>query len=562
MSLSRRRTHRCVLIAVMLLSAASCLVRSEPQGAQVRRTPSPHRQQAPVASAQTATHESSQGDGTPVRRLSDQTIRVCLLDGRSEIALRSEGEINLTHETGPSGPAVRRLSAGMWTFRLVTHRPARQVFHLFLRSFRPGEQAEAAAYLTEWRKQGYSPESVTLGQCYRTESGELLDERICWVSLARCSTREEAAALQTALKAQNINGWVRAETVEAGVGVVAVRQDDRAELCQVSAPLELFSNHPISIAAGQPHADQAFVGILDIAVNHEGLLRLCETLPLEDYLTGVLPSEMPASWPMEALKAQAVAARSEALANIGIKHGLEGFHYCSAQHCRVYAGHSGRHPAADEAVMATRSEVLVYEDRIPPAAFSANCGGWTEDNDTVWWGPPQPCLRGVADSPLLSDPAPGSLTASGLRNWLLRSPAAYCSADTRHFRWRKRFTASELSAAVNKRHAVGAVREIVLGDRGVSGRLKWVKIVGASGAAVVQKELAIRQTLGGLPSALFIVDTTWEPDGRPVFTFIGGGRGHGVGLCQQGARGMAAKGGRHTEILAHYFSGAVVERLQ
>jgi stage II sporulation protein D len=290
-------------------------------------------------------------------------------------------------------------------------------------------------------------------------------------------------------------------------------------------------------------------------------LRSTRSSPLEDYLKGVLPSEMPASWPAPALGAQALAARSEVLANWGVKHKLEGFEYCAAEHCRAYGGHGGRHPAADAAVDATAGQVLARGGAVIPTVFSSNCGGWSENNENVWSSPPNPALRGLGDFPAGVNPAPRGPLAYGLSSWLWKPVPAYCSADASNFRWTRTYSAAELNAHVAKHHNVGAVRDIKLGERGVSGRLKSVEIIGTRGKVTVLKELPIRQAFGGLPSAMFILDIKRGPNGPVQFVFRGGGRGHGVGLCQHGARGMAARGMQAAQIVGHYFQGATVTRL-
>jgi SpoIID/LytB domain protein len=269
---------------------------------------------------------------------------------------------------------------------------------------------------------------------------------------------------------------------------------------------------------------------------------------------------MPAGWPAEALKAQAVAARSDTVANLSLKHTLEGYDYCATEHCKAYAGSGVRQPATDQAVAATKGEILSDGQRVVPTVFSANCGGWTENNETVWSSPADPALRGASD--LVSAAGAAATGPANLARWLSAPPKAYCGDDVKTFRWTKRLSAVEVTALVNKKYAVGTVRDIVPGDRGVSGRLKSIKVVGSSKTETIQKELPIRFAFGGLPSAMFTVDRKTGPDGATVFTFTGGGRGHGVGLCQQGARGRALAGQRYADILKRYFTGVTTERVR
>ena len=149
-----------------------------------------------------------------------------------------------------------------------------------------------------------------------------------------------------------------------------------------------------------------------------------------------------------------------------------------------------------------------------------------------------------------------------MSRWLQSQPAAYCSSDSAGFRWKRRITAAELGKLINQQHKVGTIRSVEAGERGVSGRLKSVKIAGSEGTATIRKELPIRQAFGGLPSAMIQIQEERGPSGPVAYTIIGGGRGHGVGLCQHGARGMALQGIGHADILAHYFAGASLEQVR
>ena len=243
---------------------------------------------------------------------------------------------------------------------------------------------------------------------------------------------------------------------------------------------------------------------------------------MEEYLKGVLPSEMPALWPGEALKAQAVSARSEVLANLSTKHSLERFDFCNKEHCRAYRGVNLHEMSTTQALSDTRGEILVQDGAIVETVFSANCGGWTENNDTVWFGPPNAALRGTPDlaNALLSPFG----TAAGVREWIARPPAAFCSGDEVGFRWTLSYPESEIRAMMGKRYGVGSIKQIELGERGVSGRLKWIRIHGTADTVTIKKELPIRRALGGLPSAMFDLSVSGDAP-RRTFTIRGAGRG-------------------------------------
>jgi len=349
--------------------------------------------------------------------------------------------------------------------------------------------------------------------------------------------------------------------VQRGTGTVAVHDSAGRPVYRGAAPVTITSSAPIALEpmrTGFMHdrvESRSHTGTLSIEIGSDGQIEVYESLPIDDYLAAVLPAEMPALWPAAALEAQAIAARSEMLAQLGVKHELEGFDYVATELSRAYGGAGKRHPNSDAAVAATHGRVLADNGRITLCVYSANCGGWTESNDTVWASPPDPALRGRADYvPGRSAASPSEL---GIRAWLGVSPAGFNCGSDRNFSWTKRLSTAELTEAVNKRYRVGQVRDIRLGDRGVSGRLKWVEVIGAAGTARVEKDLTIRLTLGGLNSSVFTV----HKDGG-TFVFTGKGRGHGVGLCQYGAKGLATQGHPHTAILAHYYPASRIVTLR
>jgi SpoIID/LytB domain protein len=170
--------------------------------------------------------------------------------------------------------------------------------------------------------------------------------------------------------------------------------------------------------------------------------------------------------------------------------------------------------------------------------------------------PAHPTLRGHRDGP----GGANGIAEAQLGAFLSQPPPSWCGQARvggagERFRWTVTRTRAEL-AALLAAHGVGDVKAIEVLDRGVSGRARAVRIVGSAKAAVVRGELRIRQTFGGLRSSMFLVDVK---DGAA--TFRGGGFGHGVGLCQMGAIGMAEAGKTYREILEHYYLGAVLRKL-
>ena len=307
--------------------------------------------------------------------------------------------------------------------------------------------------------------------------------------------------------------------------------------------------------------DRTFRGALQLVVDRAGMLAVVNVVPLEDLLKGLVPSEIFSRAHPEALKAQAVTARGEVLAKVGIKHLADPYLLCSEQHCAVYRGRTGEVASTTAAVEATRGQGLFSDDgRLVDSVYSAVCGGHTEDNDVVWGGPPDPTLRGRPD--VLATAGRHPLPAH-LEDWLAATdlPAA-CRLSTfaqaGKFRWEKRFTAEQVNG-LTKHLGVGRVLAMDLSERGVSGRARVLTLSGERGATQIRGELNIRRLFGMLNSSMAVVEAERNAEGQPTsWLFRGGGWGHGVGMCQTGAIGRAEAGQRYQDILRHYFNGAEV----
>lgn len=494
--------------------------------------------------------------------LSHLKARVRLATGQKTLRIRAHGPVSFEW-----GTKKETLAAATYSIQTSGAARGRQRYHLFAKTFLPNEARQADAYCAEWKAKGYHPEIVVFGKSMRAEGGKVIDNRSLWISLQRFDNEADAEALRKSLEKQEIWGWIRPETVHRNTAKVLIRAEGKTAALEAVTPLRITSTAPLDVGDVNTgfwkaaRKTTAFSGSIDIRAGLDGLLELIENVPIEVYLAGVLPAEMPAEWPKEALKAQAVAARSEVLANLAGKHSLDDFDFCCTEHCRAYGGNSGREDATDAAIRETKGIVLTSAGRIAPTYFSANCGGWTENNENIWSGPPNPILRGKPDLPPKKKPRLFQLDSASLSEWLKSRPSAFCSANSANFRWTKRFSEQEISALFNKQYSVGQVREIKPEARGVSGRLKSLRIIGTKGSITITKELNIRLAFGGLPSAMFIIERGKTGKETAAFTFYGGGRGHGVGLCQDGARGMASAGYGFVDILRHYFSSAEVKRV-
>ncbi len=306
--------------------------------------------------------------------------------------------------------------------------------------------------------------------------------------------------------------------------------------------------------------DRSYRGALQVSVDRGGKIAATNLIGLEDLLKGLVPSEIFARAHLEALKAQAVTARGEVLAKIGLKHHADPYLLCTEQHCAVYRGVSGEAATTTAAVEATRGQALFDETgKLVDSVYSAVCGGHTENNEIVWGGVPNRSLRGRPDT------FPGFKPTSSpdeLTDFLNLDAPHACRlssfAQLAKYRWERRFTAKELDekAASLK---LGAIFTLTIVERGVSGRARLLNISGENGATQIRGELNIRRLFGMLNSGMFEVRLEKDAQGRPAtWIFKGGGWGHGVGMCQTGAIGRAEAGQSYQEILAHYYNGATV----
>lgn len=352
---------------------------------------------------------------------------------------------------------------------------------------------------------------------------------------------------------------------------------------------------------------QSFTGILKLVVD-EGKITAINLLPAEDYLVSVISSEMSATSSLEFLKAHAVISRSWLLAQMAKRKALsaktdhffpfvktEGeyirwydredhtiFDVCADDHCQRYQGITkASNPTVIAAVRATRGELLMYGNQICDARFSKCCGGVTEEFEYCWENKHHPYLEAVCDTDN-NHQLPDLTQEEEAERWIRTTPSAFCHTndkkvlslilnnfdqETTHFyRWKIKYTQAELAELIQEKTKTdyGQIIDLVPVERGKSGRISKLRIVGSKKTLTIGKELEIRRILSPthLFSSAFVVDKEEVKDGIPQsFLLTGAGWGHGVGLCQIGAAVMGEKGYTYDEILLHYYQGADIRKL-
>jgi SpoIID/LytB domain protein len=344
----------------------------------------------------------------------------------------------------------------------------------------------------------------------------------------------------------------------------------------VGSPVTLLD---VPVGAGyhwEQKEDRTYPETVSFQFDSDGKLAAVNSVSVETYLEGVVPSEMHPNFPDEALKAQAVAARSKTLATLGLLHTADPFDFCADVHCQVYSGISRISPSTSRAVNKTAGLVLWDNGRVADALYSAVCGGHTEDVDKAWQTVPKDHLQGVPDGPKSLNRYGPLAEETNVRQWILDGPPAYCNMTGRavpealnytqkYFRWEVNLPQAELRAQVEKRlgRGIGSIRELLPLSRGDSGRITKMKIMGSEGEQIVEGELAVRKTLSAttLWSSCFIIEKKDGASDAPDFRLRGAGWGHGVGMCQTGAAGLALKGKKYDRILKHYFQKAQIRRM-
>ncbi|MFT5429766.1 MAG: stage II sporulation protein D [Myxococcota bacterium] len=497
-------------------------------------------------------------------------VSIGLVSGKDAIRFVSSGRLRVL-PNGEGGPEVILNPQGTWTATVIEGAPARLSWRVRLAAHAANDLSRVQAARKLWKERGVAARPVELGSVFGF-FGKVLDTRaIVLASKKTFTNRAHAEAEATRLAAKhevetNVMPVVEARATGKVVltdGTSTVQADSALFFAPVdpNTTLQIESVEFGKGFAWHGHEDRNYRGTLYLAVGPSGKLDVGNLVPAETLLRGLVPAEIYPTAPVEALKAQAVSARGELLAKIGTRHLADPFLVCADVHCQVYAGTKRESEATDAAVKATAGQMLFSGERLVDTVYSANCGGHTEHSENVWNTKPTKTLRGKPDG----KSAPKGDSHVHLHEWITNPPKSFCNHPRygkTSFRWEKEVSAKTIRTGLRKRQMdPGRIRTIEVLARGVSGRAKQVAIAGTDRRVVLNGELAIRQTFGGLRSSMFIHEAV-GPAGVPTaFKFTGGGFGHGVGMCQIGAIGRAEAGQSFQTILQHYYTGGTVERI-
>lgn len=498
-------------------------------------------------------------------------ITVGLMTGQRKVELSAPDGFDIL----PSGDGGTRIRAGKrLTVQLGKSAPAKQTYTLVLEELVGKHALRPDATMARWKERGFTPSDEEVGTVFGVE-GRVLDNRRMLVTSGRFTS--ERVALEHAFQAKKEHGAVgklHPRVHNRGEGRMVARDaehdvDVTAEGVLWFAPRGggAITVHDVlsgtTMGAGT-RSDRKYLGSIYVAIDATGQLSVVNLVSESDLLAGLVPAEIFASAPMEALKAQAVAARGQLVTKVGTRHLADPFLVCSEQHCQVYKGRGHEHPRTTKAVKQTIGIVAMRpsETQLVDTVYSANSGGHTEHNDVVWPGAADAQLRGRPD-PKLGKSFREGIDEANIAAFLRKPPTSYSqppsgTAQT-PYRWTATVDPSSVAGNRGVPKDIGVVKAMRVSDRGRSGRATTLELEGSKRSVTIRGELRIRRALGGLKSSMFIIDSKRDKFGR--FILEGGGHGHGVGLCQHGAMGMARAGKGVEEILSHYYTGCHVVKL-
>jgi stage II sporulation protein D len=511
-------------------------------------------------------------DGLPL-------ITVEIMSGQREVRLSAPGGLAVLPD-GLGGSATVVDGARGWVVRAQATAPAEIREWTVVERLMPDDGAGATAATATWRARGFDPHTFEVGSLFAVD-GEVIDTREILIAIDPVLPGQAAARAAAIATRHGVLTSVHRELVRRPRGTLVATSGATT----ISNPSVLWfrplraedtvgvADVPTNTGGSQLDVgkeDRRYWGAVYVTLGSDGTLTAVNAVAEDKLLAGLVPSEIFPDAPEAALDAQAIAARTELLEKLGRRNLTEPYRLCSTQQCQVYAGAGKEHPRTTAAVTRTRGQVLLRDGGgLADIRYSASAGGRTEDNDLIWGGAPDPSLRGQVDTKRPTDELSrtfATITEANLAAFLDAPADKFWSGATafgkRHFRWTVELGASELSTMLARTYpGVGTVTALVPVRRSASGRIAVLKIKGTKGEALVEGDLTIRRTLGGLKSSLIQI-TARGPAAAPTgFTIRGAGFGHGVGMDQVGAIGMASAGKDAKAILRHYYRGTHLHRL-
>lgn len=510
----------------------------------------------------------------------DPLIRLGILEGRQSVEFTPSEQIRVMPQ-GAGGPEISLPGGVTYRVEIRDGQPGQYRHWVAVDRLNVEQRGSVDQVRQQWVERGYEPQTFEVGGLFGVR-GQVFDSRTILVGVGGFETTREAHELRRRLEAQyGIAGSIHSERLRFPSGTLSLRGEgleieithkDVLWVTSRAGREEKIAYRVPGIPGsyGGPEETRRYTGELIFAPDRNGQMTLINNLGAERALKGTVPSETYTSAPDAALGAQAIAARNYIFSSIGVRNLADPFMLRADVYDQVYGGIDREHQRTSKAVDATRGQVMLVEGRrIVNATYSSNAGGFTENNESVWDAEPQGHLRGKIDAPAGEIPAQfrDGIREANLEAFLNHDFGAFSKeapvSSAQLYRWTAKARPEEVRQWLLERgEDVGRIRDVEIISRGVSGRVIRLRVKGSKGSALVERELNIRRLFGGLRSGLFSMEIERGAGGQvEEFRFRGAGFGHGVGMCQTGAIGMAAQGYSYEDILVHYFTGVELRKL-
>lgn len=504
-------------------------------------------------------------------------VRVGIIQSTDHVRFRCHGEFNVYN--AENDILFSGTSDQPYELKMGSNGAAELIYQIRVALFK--NENDAQKYASEHKVDGQPTEIRKFGT-QLTFGTQIFDNSDYWVTVGSFSSHAEAISfrdesglppdlpiVEKIMKPATGSILYKNQQFGNRLRIIPVNPETLIEVADVPIGIEFHWQRKETLD---------YHGIIEIGFNNDGQLVVINEVNIEDYLASVNSSEMTPDCPPALLEAQTIAARSTVFATMGKHHYNTDFHLCSDDHCQCYQGAKREQQPSRQAIDTTFGETLISGDEICDARYSKICGGIIESYDKVWDERQVPYLVAGIDSDKEIDyPAE---TEEAARKLIDGEPDVFCNTHIYKlpeklaglygtkdlFRWTVSFERAELQKLITRKLTTdfGELIDLKPVNRGPSGRIIYMDVIGSGRTIRVGKELAIRRILSEshLYSSCFYIEREYSETGA-VNRFIlkGAGWGHGVGLCQVGATVMALKGYNYKQILEHYFKNSRLEKL-
>ncbi|MCE5231374.1 SpoIID/LytB domain-containing protein [bacterium] len=514
----------------------------------------------------------SESQAQQVFRDRNYRVRICVKEDVDQLAIQGDGSYQILSSVGkPLGTLV---GGRPYFIQITRGRPGSRVYRLVLNELDGHMDRDAIRLGMEARDKYKLPVKVM------RLPGRTADATRIIVAVGEYSSAQQAQE-----QVKNFPGVAIASIYEDKAvaregqvrllgeqGSILANDPQRLRLMPLDmagSAMGLFEVTGNSWSARDLAKARHYRGEIDLVINEKGTLTAVNDLWIEYYVYSVVPSEIGDDAPLESMKAQAVAARSEAVAKIqmGIVSSSF-FDFYDTAMAQVYKGKGSECAAARQAADGTRGEILIYHGEPVDAVYSHSCGGTISTASDVWGTRNAGWSRNQYDTveasaPDLSDwQSAHEFTSNHGKSLCNPGNDGYPNYGHGTFRWSKTYSGAAFSEMADRMYNTGRVRDVVIDKRTASGRVSRMRIIGENREVEIHRELEIREAMGDVMSTLFTFTKQADSRGRlSSITVYGAGWGHGVGMCQMGAVVMAHQGYNYRQILGHYFHDVRIRQL-